>query len=190
MLLNRKGPIAVALAITCFAPACLADNSSGKAMLLAAKTQAFSQKDGFEREPKDIINTLKDNQSTSFQSLLDGLQQAFDLDKTLKDKGPFTLFAPTDSAFKHISDEDLQSLFGNKKKLEQVLKYHIVAGKLDSRALRTMKSTKTMEGSEIDFSTKGGDLYVNNALVSMTDIPCSNGVIHILERVVMPPLSK
>lgn len=70
-----------------------------------------------------------------------------------------------------------------------MLSYHIVSGKLDSNALKTMKSAKTMEGHNLEISTKGSDMYVNKALVLMTDIPCSNGVIHILDEVVMPPLS-
>ena len=158
--------------------------------MIAAKTQEFKEKQGFERKPKDIINTLKDNESTSFQTLLDGFQQAFDLDKTLKNSGPYTLFAPSDKAFKAIPTEDVQTLFANKKKLKQVLSYHIVSGRLDSKTLRTMKSVKTMEGHEIKLSTKGGDLYVDQSLVVMTDIPCSNGIVHILSEVVMPPLSK
>ena len=159
-------------------------------ILIAAKTEQFSQKAGFERKPKDIINTLKDNQSTSFQTLLDGLQQAFDLDKTLKNTGPYTLFAPTDKAFNAIPVDDIQSLFSNKKKLRQVLSYLIVPGQIDSKALRAMHSIKTMEGNEIKFSTRGGDLYADKGLILTTDIPCSNGIIHIVDTVLMPPLSK
>lgn len=96
-------------------PSVASHYDSKQSVLIAAKTEAFHEKQGFERKPKDIINTLKDNESTSFQTLLDGLQQAFDLDKTLKNKGPYTLFAPSDKAFKKIPDEDVQSLFANKK---------------------------------------------------------------------------
>jgi uncharacterized surface protein with fasciclin (FAS1) repeats len=156
----------------------------------ASHTEPFSQKAGFERQPKDIINTLKDNQSTSFQTLLDGLQQAFDLDKTLKDEGPYTLFAPTDKAFKHISLEDIQNLFGNKKKLREVMMYHIVTGKADAKTLRAVPSIKTMDGRDLPLSTSGGDLYVGKALVLVTDIPCTNGTIHILDQVDFPPQDK
>lgn len=166
------------------------NTSTNKVVLIAAKTQEFKEKQGFERKPKDIINTLKNNEFASFQTLLDGLQQAFDLDQTLKNKGPYTLFAPSDKAFKTMPDADVQSLFANKKKLKQVLSYHIVNGRFDSKALRTMKSIKTMEGHEIKITTKNGDLYVDKSLVLTTDIPCSNGVIHIINGVLTPPLSK
>lgn len=161
-----------------------------KPVLIAVGTQEFKEKQGFERKPKDIINTLKENEVTSFRTLLDGLQQAFELDKVLKNNGPYTLFAPSDKAFKKMPDEDVQTLFANRPKLKQVLSYQIVEGQLNSRALRTMKSIKTLEGHEITFSTKNGDLYVDKSLVLTTDIPCTNGVIHVLEEVVMPPLSK
>lgn len=166
------------------------DNASQRPVLLAVGTQEFKEKQGFERKPKDIINTLKENEVTSFRTLLDGLQQAFELDKVLKNNGPYTLFAPSDKAFKKMPDEDVQTLFANRPKLKQVLSYQIVEGQLNSRALRTMKSTRTLEGHEINFSTKNGDLYVDKSLVLTTDIPCTNGVIHVLEEVVMPPLSK
>lgn len=155
------------------------------------KTKRYTEKEGFERTPKDIVNTLKDNEITQFTTLLDGLEQAFGLDKTLKGKGPFTVFAPSDKAFKTIPGDDVQSLFANKKKLKQVLSYHVIEGsKLSGKALRTMKSIKTLEGHEISFSEKGGSLFVDKALVKISDVPCSNGVIHVIDSVVMPPLSQ
>jgi uncharacterized surface protein with fasciclin (FAS1) repeats len=165
-------------------------NSGEKPILIAARTQQFKEKQGFEREPKDIINTLKNNEITSFHTLLDGLQQAFDLDQALKNKGPYTLFAPSDKAFKKLPAEDVQTLFANKKKLKQVLSYQIVKGQLNANALRSMKSVKTMEGDKINLSTKSGDLYADKSLILTTDIPCSNGIIHVLDEVIMPPLSK
>lgn len=155
------------------------------------KTKKYTEKGGFERTPKDIINTLKDNEITQFQTLRGGLEQAFGLDKTLKGKGPFTFFAASDKAFTTIPGDDVQSLFANKKKLKQVLTYHVIEGsKLSSDALRTMKGIKTMEGHELKFSEKGGSLYVDKALVKISDVPCSNGVIHVIDSVLMPPLSQ
>jgi uncharacterized surface protein with fasciclin (FAS1) repeats len=75
-------------------------------------------KQGFERKPKDIINTLTDNEVTAFHIFLDGLDQAFSLDDTLKNKGPFTVFAPSDKAFKTIPADDRQSLWANKKETQ------------------------------------------------------------------------
>lgn len=158
--------------------------------LIASKTEAFQEKQGFERNKKDIINTLKDNDVAQFSTLLDGLQQAYELDKTLKNNGPYTFFAPSDKAFKKLPDDDRQTLWANKKKLKQVLQYHIVFGSFDAKDLRTKHSVKSLEGHSITMSTKGNDLYADKALVTVTDIPCSNGVIHILDEVIMPPLSQ
>jgi uncharacterized surface protein with fasciclin (FAS1) repeats len=180
MILNRVNRAALPLVITCLC--------YGLASQAADKTQAYSEKAGFEKKPIDIVNTLKDNERTSFHTMLEGLQQAFDLDNTLKGKGPYTVFAASDKAWSKIPSEDVQSLFANKTKLKQVLTYQIVPELLDSKALRSMTSAKTMGGGEITFSTKGGDLYVNNALILTTDMPCSNGIIHITQSVIMPKL--
>lgn len=168
-----------------------ADYASKNRLLIAAtKTTKYSNKEGFERAPKDIINTLKDNEVTRFVTLLDGLVQAFDLDKTLKNNGPFTVFAICDHGFKRMPSEDVMSLFANKKKLRQVLEYTVVEGKFDSDALKKNKKFKTMEGHEITIKESGGNLYADEALIQTVDVPCSNGIIHILDGVVMPPLSK
>ncbi len=158
--------------------------------LIAAKTQEFKEKEGFQRKEKDIINTLNDNDVAKFSILLDGLQQAYDLDKTLKNNGPYTLFAPSDKAFEKMPTDDKQSLWANKKKLKQVLQYHIVFGKFNAAALRKKSKLKTLEGHSITISTKGDDLYADKALMTTTDIPCSNGVIHVVDEIIMPALTK
>ncbi|MGD9682017.1 MAG: fasciclin domain-containing protein [Candidatus Obscuribacterales bacterium] len=158
--------------------------------LIAAKTKRFEYKEGFERRPKDIINTLKDNEVTRFQTLLDGLDQAFSLDNTLKNAGPYTLFAPSDAAFKKIPYEDVQSLWANKKKLKQVLSYHIVKGKFSLDDLRKTSTLKTIEGHTLTIKTQGQDVYADKALITTADVPASNGIVHVIDLVVMPPLSK
>lgn len=163
---------------------------SDSRIYLAAKTKRFESKEGFERRPKDIINTLKDNEVTRFATLLDGLTQAFNLDNTLKNAGPFTLFAPSDVAFKKIPYEDVQSLWANKKKLKEVLSYHVVEGKYSLSDLKKLKTLKTMEGRELSFSTSGMDVFVDKSQILTGDVPCSNGIIHVIDLVVMPPLSK
>ena len=75
-------------------------DSSSQRILIAAKTETFKEKEGFNRKPKDIINTLKDNEVAGFSTMLDGLTQAYGLDKTLKDNGPYTFFAVSDGDFK------------------------------------------------------------------------------------------
>lgn len=164
--------------------------SPDRQRLIAANTKQFKEKKGFERKRKDIINTLKDNDVTQFSILLDGLSQAFELDKTLKGNGPYTLFAPGDKAFKKMPEDDRQSLWANKKKLNQVLKYHVVFGQMPALALKKKSRLKSLEGHSIALSTKGDDVYADKALILTTDIPCSNGVIHVLDDVIMPPLSR
>jgi uncharacterized surface protein with fasciclin (FAS1) repeats len=105
------------------------------AVIPPAMADKYSQKEGFERHPKDIINTLNDNTVSGFHTFLDALSQAFDLDKTLKENGPFTVFAPDDKAIRKMPDADWQSLVANKPKLKQVLSYHIVPGKFDAETL-------------------------------------------------------
>lgn len=157
---------------------------------LAANTKHYTEKEGFERKQIDIINTLKDNEVTRFMTLRDGLVQAFDLDKTVKNKGPFTMLAISDDAFKRFPADDLSSLFSNKKKLRQVLEYCIIDGKFSSSDLLNKKKVKTMEGSEVTFSKVGDNIFADKALIKVTDIPCSNGVIHVLDAVIMPTLKK
>lgn len=186
---KRAGAIAViVMSILCTIPESASAKSSQR--LLAAKTQQFSEKEGFERKEKDVINTLKDNDVAKFSTLLDGFNIAYSLDNTLKNNGPFTIFAPTDKAFRKMPDDDRMSLWANKNKLKQVLQYMVVEGKVKSFDLRKQPKLKTMQGKFINISTRGGDIYADKSLILTTDIPCSNGVIHVLDEVIMPPLSK
>jgi len=154
------------------------------------KTKTFKEKEGFERRPKDIINTLKDNEVAPFTTMIDGLTQAYGLDKTLKDNGPFTFFAVSDGDFKKLPQDDKDTLWANKKKLKQVLSYCIVPGVYFEKELTKMNTVKTMEGQEITVEKKNGNLYVDGVLVKTADIRCTNGVIFVTEKLIMPPLSK
>ena len=190
-----KSAALLILSALAFSIFCLQDDAgakqSDKKLLLASKfTKRFEFKEGFERRPKDIINTLKDNEVTRFQTLLEGLDQAYDLDDELKNKGPYTLFAPSDKAFKKIPYQDLDKLFANKKKLRQVLSYHIVKGKYNLDDLRKKSRLKSMEGTEIKLTNRYGNIFVDDAFLSTADVPCSNGLIQVIDHVIMPPLSK
>lgn len=158
--------------------------------LIAAKTEPFTEKEGFKRKEKDVINTLKDNDVARFSILLDGYIQAHSLDNTLKNNGPFTIFAATDKAWRKMPDDDRMSLWANKEKLKQVLQYQVVDGSVKTVDLRKEPKLKSMEGHSISITTKGTDIYADKSLILMTDIPCSNGVIHVLDEVIMPPLSR
>ncbi|HEY9678722.1 MAG TPA: fasciclin domain-containing protein [Drouetiella sp.] len=165
-------------------------HGADKVLIAANKTQPYVVKEGFERKEKDIINTLKDNDVAKFSILLDGFIQAHSLDNSLKTTGPFTLFAPTDKAWNHMPDDDRMSLWANKEKLKQVLEYEIVDGAVKSPDLKKSPQLKTHEGHMMTITTTGSDIYADKAQIMITDIPCSNGVIHVMDAVIMPPLSK
>lgn len=155
-------------------------------LIAAAKTARYTEKEGFERAKKDILNTLKDNTTNRFTSLLEAMKDAFHMDTMLQEKGPYTIFAPSDNAFRHFPADDWARIYANKPQLKQVLLYHMVPGAVDSNALRGMKTLKTLDGREVAITTSGGNLYIDKTLVITTDIPCTNGVIHILDRVNVP----
>lgn len=177
--------------IACLA---LALSMTGAASNLAAladgHTVTYKQKEGFTRKPKDIINTLKDNDVARFATLLDGLTQAHGLDMVLKNNGPFTFFAVDDADFKKLPNDDKDTLWANKDKLKQVLSYHIINGVYKEHELAKMTTVKTMEGHDLTIEKKDGNLYVDGNLVKVADIPCTNGVMYQVEKLVMPPLTK
>ena len=131
---------------------------------------------------KDIVDTAV--AAGSFKTLVTAVQAAGLVD-TLKGKGPFTVFAPTDEAFAKIPKADLDALLKDKAKLTAVLTYHVVPGKVMAKDVKAGK-VKTVQGGELTVSTTGG-VKVDNANVVKTDIAASNGVIHAIDRVILPP---
>jgi uncharacterized surface protein with fasciclin (FAS1) repeats len=129
----------------------------------------------------DIVDTAV--AAGSFKTLATALGAA-DLVGTLKGKGPFTVFAPTDEAFAKIPKADLDALLKDKKKLTAVLTYHVVPGKVMAADVKAGKA-KTVQGSEVTIATTGG-VTVNKAKVIKTDIAADNGVIHVIDTVLMP----
>ena len=130
---------------------------------------------------KDIVETAQ--AAGSFKTLVVALQTA-GLVETLKGKGPFTVFAPNDAAFAKIPKDQLDALLADKAKLTKVLTYHVVAGKVMAADVKA-GPVKTVEGSNLTISTTGG-VMVDKAKVIKTDIAASNGVIHVIDSVVMP----
>lgn len=190
-MLSAKKLFAISLVSAVLAGVSIGQADAKDRILIAAtKTEKYKEKEGFERKPKDIINTLKDNEVTRFVTLLDGLEQAFDLDDKLKDNGPFTFFAACDHGFKRMPGDDVKSLFANKKKLRQVLEYHVIEGKFDAKTLKEKGAIKTLEGHEVKVTERGNNLYADDVLIQTIDVPCSNGIVHVLDGVIMPPLSK
>lgn len=143
-----------------------------------------------EDEPKDIVDTAVG--AKKFTTLVAAVKAA-GLVETLKGKGPFTVFAPLDSAFAKLPEGTVATLVKpeNKKTLTGILTYHVVAGKvMAADAIKVAKGAgkaKTVQGSEIKITLKNGSVYVNGAKVVTADVKCSNGVIHIIDTVIMPP---
>ena len=132
---------------------------------------------------KDIVDTAVE--AGSFKTLAAALQAA-DLISTLKSEGPFTVFAPTDAAFRKIPKADLDALLSDKRALTEVLTYHVVSGKVMAADVVKLTQAKTVEGSPVKIKVVDGKVMINNANVSATDIAASNGVIHVIDTVIMP----
>ena len=132
-------------------------------------------------QAKDIVDTAVG--AGTFKTLAAALTAAGLID-TLKGKGPFTVFAPTDEAFAKIPKADLDKLLADKAKLTAVLTYHVVPGKMMAKAVKAGK-VKTVQGSELTIATTGG-VMVDGAKVTATDIVADNGVIHVIDSVVLP----
>lgn len=164
---TTKSILALVLALSCL-------------MITAAVT--FAQE-------KDIVDTAAG--AGSFNTLVTAVKAAGLVD-TLKGPGPFTVFAPTDEAFAKLPKGTLDDLLKpeNKAKLTAILTYHVVPGKVMAADVVKMKKAKTLEGSYIKIKVKADKVMVNNAKVVKTDVMASNGVIHVIDAVLMPPAKK
>ena len=133
---------------------------------------------------KDIVDTAV--AAGSFDTLVTAVTAA-ELVETLKGDGPFTVFAPNDAAFGKIPSGDLEALLADKEKLTSVLTYHVVPGKLMASDVAGLSSAKTAQGQSLAIDTTDG-VKVGGARVVKADIVTSNGVIHVIDTVVMPKL--
>ncbi len=135
---------------------------------------------------QDIVETAVAN--GQFKTLAAALNAA-GLVSTLKGPGPFTVFAPTDDAFAKLPPGTLDDLLKpeNKGKLTAILTYHVVPGAVTSRQVTNLKEAKTVNGSTLQVSTRDGKVMINNADVVKPDIETSNGVIHVIDAVLLPP---
>jgi uncharacterized surface protein with fasciclin (FAS1) repeats len=129
----------------------------------------------------DIVDTAV--KAGSFNTLVTAVKAAGLVD-TLKGPGPFTVFAPTDAAFAKIPKADLDKLLADKAALTKVLTYHVVPGKVMAKDVKAGK-VKTVQGGEITVATTGG-VTVDGAKVTATDVAADNGVIHVIDTVIMP----
>lgn len=130
----------------------------------------------------DIVDTAVS--AGQFNTLVKAVQAAGLVD-TLKGKGPFTVFAPTDAAFAKLPAGTVEALLQDKQKLAQILTYHVVPGKVTASQVKP-GAVKTVQGQSLDVRTDGGAVTVDNARVIQADVMASNGVIHVIDSVVLP----
>jgi len=130
----------------------------------------------------DIVDTAKS--AGSFNTLATAVQAAGLVD-TLKGPGPFTVFAPTDEAFAKVPKDKLDALLKDKAALTKVLTYHVVPGKVMAKDVKAGQ-VKTVQGSPLTVTVNGGTVMVDNAKVVKTDVVADNGVIHVIDTVLMP----
>ena len=132
---------------------------------------------------KDIVDTAV--AAGSFTTLAKALQ-ATGLVETLKSDGPFTVFAPTDEAFAKLPAGTVESLLNDPEKLRQILLYHVVSGKVAAKDVVKMRSAKTVQGGSVKISADKNGVTIDNAKVIKADIMTSNGVIHVIDSVIIP----
>ena len=130
----------------------------------------------------DIVDTAKS--AGDFKTLTTAVQAA-GLTETLKGPGPYTVFAPTDAAFAKVPKDKLDALLKDKAALTKILTYHVVPGKVMAADVKPGK-VKTVEGESLTVTAKDGKVMVDKAHVTKTDIAADNGVIHVIDTVVMP----
>ena len=140
-------------------------------------------------EKKDIVDTAV--AAGQFKTLVKAVGAA-DLVKTLKSKGPFTVFAPTDAAFAKLPKGTIAALLKDKAKLKQILLYHVVSGKVMAKQAVKLdgKDVKMVSGDMAKVTVKKGSVMIGKAKVVKADIDCTNGVIHVIDTVILPPMKK
>jgi len=134
---------------------------------------------------KDIVDTAAS--AGSFNTLVAAVKAA-GLVETLKSEGPFTVFAPTDDAFARLPEGTVQALLKpeNRDKLTAILTYHVLSGRVNAADVVKLDSAKTVNGQSASVKVNGGNVMIDSANVVKTDIECSNGVIHVIDSVILP----
>lgn len=151
-------------------------------MGVASVAQAGGNYGAASKAQADIVDTAMG--AGQFNTLVSAIQAA-GLVETLKGEGPFTVFAPTDEAFAQIPKAELDALLADRDALTRVLTYHVVPGRAMAADVAGLSSAKTVQGGELRISTDSG-VMVNDAHVMQTDIVASNGVIHVIDKVLLP----
>ena len=154
------------------------------AALIAAPI-AVAAPSSVEAQDSDIVATAQ--AAGGFETLL-AAATAADLVVVLQGEGPFTVFAPTDEAFARIPEAQLQALLADKEALTQVLLYHVVPGKVSAADVVTLSSAETAGGQTVMIEVVNGSVMLGDATVVATDIEASNGLIHVIDRVMLPEM--
>ena len=161
--------------------------SAGSCSSSHAHTHEATEKNAAHPGPSDIIETaLSDDNFTTLVAAV----KAAGLVEALQGEGPFTVFAPTDEAFAELPEGTLEALLKDTKKLASVLTYHVVEGAVASSKVIELDAAETLNGQSVAIATKDGQVMINDANVIVTDILCSNGVIHVLDKVILPSMEK
>ena len=157
------------------------------AMLVFTSVSVFAQMDTkmvTKAVKNDIVQTAISN--GNFTTLATALTEAGLVD-ALKGDGPFTVFAPTDEAFKNLPEGALDNLLKDKEALKNVLLYHVVSGNVSSKDVVKLDKATTLNNSDLKIITKNGTVMINNADVIGADVEASNGIIHVIDKVLLPP---
>lgn len=136
------------------------------------------------QEAGDIVEVAAS--AGSFETLLTAAREA-GLVETLKGDGPLTVFAPTDAAFEKLPEGTLEGLLADKERLKAVLTYHVVAGEVTSDQVVKLDEAGTVNGAKVKIRTRDGEVHVNDARVVQADVRAENGVIHVIDSVLLPP---
>lgn len=156
-----------------------------RTFMAATATIALTASAAFaDGHSKDIVDTAAE--AGTFTTLVAAVEAAGLVD-TLKGDGPFTVFAPTDEAFAALPEGTVEGLLEDPEALAGILTYHVVAGKVMSGDLSDGMTAATVNGADITIMTEGG-VMVNDANVVAADVEASNGVIHVIDKVIMPPM--
>jgi transforming growth factor-beta-induced protein len=152
-------------------------------MMLVAVLLVVSAVPAFAQSPDIVDTAVADGRFTTLVAAL----QAADLVDTLKGEGPFTVFAPTNDAFAKLPEGTIEALLADIPTLTDILLYHVVGGKVMAADVVTLESADTVLGKPVSISVMDGKVMINDAEVIITDIETSNGVIHVIDSVILPP---
>jgi len=138
-----------------------------------------------QKKEKTIIDLAKN--AGSFTSLVDAILEA-ELADTLSGSGPFTVFAPSDAAFKKLPKETRDSIMNpaNKSRLQRILKHHVVEGRKRAEDVASASSFEMMDGKTLSVTTEGDEVHVGDAIIEETDLEAENGIVHVIDTVLMP----